>query len=151
METAANESALSLTVFPYQVSGLFSFSIADISASEDVRFVEITVVRKHGADGSVLVTLQSEDGTAQGRTNLANATSNFSSPVPGNEKFDFVHINDLSIVFENGERTKTVYLEVLDDEIYETGFETLSVKIIAVIPADGSSTAAIGRQDRVEN
>ena len=89
--------------------------------------------------GGVEVTLQSEDGTARGYSPITNATANSSSSISTDENFDFVHMNALTLVFESGERSKTAYLELLDDELFETAFETLTVKIIAVAVTDGGS------------
>jgi hypothetical protein len=115
-------TATSISVTPYQVGGLFSFSQAEYIAAENQQYVEITVARAHGAKGRVPVDYKTQDGTASSPADY--------TPAAG------------VLVFNDGETEKNFKVQIKNDNVRESHVETV---ILSLNVVGGSVGVKAGR------
>lgn len=89
-----------VTIFDDDHAGIFTFEEPVMTVSESVGVMEVKVIRTSGARGVVVVPYKTIQGTAKG----------------GGEDFEDTHG---VLEFENDEISKTIRINIIDDEEYE--------------------------------
>ncbi|CAI5678823.1 unnamed protein product [Oreochromis niloticus] len=89
-----------VTIFDDDHAGIFTFEEPVMTVSESVGVMEVKVIRTSGARGVVVVPYKTIQGTAKG----------------GGEDFEDTHG---VLEFENNEISKTIRINIIDDEEYE--------------------------------
>uniref|UniRef100_A0AAZ1XGU3 Calx-beta domain-containing protein n=1 Tax=Oreochromis aureus TaxID=47969 RepID=A0AAZ1XGU3_OREAU len=89
-----------VTIFDDDHAGIFTFEEPVMTVSESIGVMEVKVIRTSGARGVVVVPYKTIQGTAKG----------------GGEDFEDTHG---VLEFENDEISKTIRINIIDDEEYE--------------------------------
>ncbi|CAJ1054135.1 sodium/calcium exchanger 1a isoform X1 [Xyrichtys novacula] len=89
-----------VTIFDDDHAGIFTFTEPQVTVSESVGMMEVKVIRTSGARGVVVLPYNTTEGTAKG----------------GGEDFEDTHG---VLEFENDEISKTIQINIIDDEEYE--------------------------------
>lgn len=99
--------------------GVVEFARTNFNVFENSGFAAVTLIRTNGYSGTVSVDFQT----------IATTVPN-PPPFPAAPNVDFVFTNG-TVVFADGEASKTISLEIIDDELLEPGNELFSVYLAA--------------------
>merc|ERR1711871_1537979 len=116
-------TATSISVTPYQVGGLFSFSQAEFTVAENQQYAEITVTRRHGSKGRVPVDYETKDGTAFSPTDYLPSSG--------------------VLVFDDGVLEKKFKVQINNDNIRENHVETVILSLNVVGGSVGVKTGRL--------
>ena len=97
---------VAVTILNDDLPGTFSFESATAQCEEKDRKVEVTIKRIDGCDSDVKVFYKTVEGSAKAGD-------------------DYVHVED-TLVFKHGETSKTVTVEIVEDDTYEKA-ETFTI------------------------
>jgi len=101
-------SSGSVNVVSYQRMGMFQFQMDEFYSTEGSGTAVLTVERSMGNYGQIVLKYGTIAGTASAGS-------------------DFVSVTEGSLVFASGETSKTIHIELVDDAVKESHYETFLV------------------------